>query len=154
MPVQSVIIEGRGPDSQRRVVEVSADGELYVTGGVGQEGSVTMDTLPVDGAAADVDEPAANVAAVVTYAAAAGLRHVITGMSWSYYGGVPVGRITVQDAGVTVFVGDIADEGCGFFVFPSPKRSAAVNTAMVITLAAAGVAGVTGKLSILNHWRE
>jgi len=105
-------------------------------------------------AAADVNEPAANVAAVVTYAPVVGVRHVITGIAWSYYGGVPVGRITVQDAGATVFVMEIADEGCGFIIFPVPKSTALVNTAMVITLAAAGVAGVTGKLSILNHWTE
>jgi len=110
--------------------------------------------VAIAGAAGDVNEPAANVAAVVTYVAAAGLRHVITGVAWSYYGGVPVGRITVQDAGATVFVMDIADEGCGFVVFPVPKVSAVANTAMVITLSAAGVAGVTGKLSILGHWTE
>jgi len=133
-------VEIKDADSDLRA-QVTAQGLNVVAG-------------PVDFAAADVDEPLANVAAVVTYAAAAGLRHVITGVAWSYYGGVPYGRITVQDAGANVFVQDIADEGCGFVVFPSPKRSAVANTALVITLAAAGVAGVEGKLSILSHWTE
>lgn len=111
--------------------------------------------VAIAGAAGDIHVPAANVAAVVTYPAAAGLSHAITGMAWSYFGGVPVaGRLTVTDAGVTVFDVDIADEGVGFVVFPVPKVSALPNTAMVVTLAAAGVAGVTGKLSILGHWTE
>ena len=152
MPIEQVQIVGRGPDEQRRAVEVTDDGHLLVETAPGS--AVAVDAQPVDCAAADVNEPAANVAAVVTYAGAAGLRHVITGVAWSYYGGVPYGRVTIQDAGVDVFVMDIADEGCGFVGFPCPKRSAAYNTNMVITLAAAGVAGVTGKLSILNHWTE
>lgn len=113
---------------------------------------LTTDSLPVAGAAADVNVPAVNTAAVVTYAAVAGVRHVITGMAWSYYGQVPVGgSIIVTDAGATVFSEAIADEGCGFFIFPEPKQSAIVNTAIVITLAAGGAA-CFGRLNILNHW--
>jgi MYXO-CTERM domain-containing protein len=42
-------------------------------------------------ASADVNAPAANTAAVVTYAADATHKHAITGIAWSYAGGIPVG---------------------------------------------------------------
>ena len=119
---------------------------------LGGGGGLSVDVAPVTAAAADVNAPAVNTAAVVTYGAAATTRHVITGVAWSYVGGIPTGgNLTITDAGATVFNIDIAEEGPGFFSFPSPKRSALVNTAMVITLAAGG-AGITGKLSVLNHW--
>jgi hypothetical protein len=114
-----------------------------------------VDEAAVACAAADVHAPAANTAAVVTYAGVAALRHVITGLVWSYAGGIPVGgNLKVDDvAGTTVFTMDIDESGPGIIVFPKPKRSAAVNTAIIITLTAGG-AGVTGKVSILNHWME
>ena len=103
----------------------------------------------------DVHAPAADTAAVVTYAAAAGLRHVITGITWSYKGADPTGgNLKVEDvSGTVIFTMDINKEGPGIIVFPVPKRSAAVNTALIITLAAGG-GSCTGKLSILNHWTE
>lgn len=105
-------------------------------------------------AAADVNAPAVNTAAVVTYTADATHKHIISGVAWSYSGGIPVGgRLTITDGGVTIFDTDITDSGCGSFEFPRPKIGAAVNSALVITLAAAG-ASVTGKLSIENHWIE
>lgn len=115
-------------------------------------------TIPIsqgiDADAGDVHAPAANTAAGVTYAAVAGQQHFISGVAWSYYGGIPIGgNLTITDAGATVFNIDICEEGPGFFDFVPPKRSAAINTAMVATLTAGGVA-VTGKLSILGHWSE
>lgn len=116
--------------------------------------AVTAREESIVAAAADVNAPAVNTAAVVTYGASAGNYHVITGVAWSYIGGVPVGgNLLITDAGATVFSIDIAEEGPGFFTFPAPKRGAAVNTAMVVTLAAGG-AGITGKVSVLNHWLE
>ena len=113
---------------------------------------VTGYVSSADAAAADVNAPAVNTAAVVTYGAVAGQRHYITGVAWSYYGGIPTaGNLTITDAGATVFNLDINEEGPGVFTFPITKRSAAVNTIMAITLTAAGAA-VTGKLSILGHW--
>jgi hypothetical protein len=104
--------------------------------------------------AADVSAPAANTAAVVTYAAEAGRAHVVSGIVWSYQGGDPTGgNLKIEDgAGVVVFNVDITTEGAGFFPFPVPKRGTK-NTAYIITLAAGG-ASVVGKLSILNHWTE
>lgn len=106
---------------------------------------------PVAGAAADVHAPAVNTAAIVTYALVAGQQHYITGVAWSYYGGIPTGgNLTITDGGAVVFNVDVNEEGPGFFTFPRPK-SAGVGNAMVITLTAGGAA-VTGKVSILNHW--
>lgn len=116
-------------------------------GGVAQ----AVESEPILGAAADVHAPAANTAAVVTYAADATPRsHIITGIAWSYYGGIPVGgNLQVTDGATVIFNIDIHEEGPGAIEFPRPKKGAN-NTAMAITLAAGG-AGVTGKLSILNH---
>lgn len=105
-------------------------------------------------ATGDVHAPAANTAAVVTYGATGGLKHVITGIAWSYVGGDPTGgNLQITDNGAVVFTMDVSDAGAGIITFPRPKASAVVNTAMVITLAAGG-AGVTGKLSVLGHWTE
>jgi hypothetical protein len=103
----------------------------------------------------DVSAPAANTAAVVTYAAVANERHCIGGIAWSYSGGTPTGgNLKVEDvSGTTVFSIDITAAGPGFIPFSPPKRSAAVNTALIITLAAGG-GGVSGKVSVLGHWRE
>ena len=136
-------------------VQSTPGGEAFVVtqGAAGAE-AWPISIPPVVCAAVDVHEPAANIAAVVTYAGVAGIRHVITGLAWSYVGGIPAGgTLTVTDAGNTVFVIGISEEGPGFITFPSPKRSAAVNTPMVATLAAGG-AGITGKINILNHWTE
>ena len=106
----------------------------------------------VDAAAANIHAPAVNTAAVVTYGAVATQRHYITGVAWSYYGGIPTGgNLTITDAGAAVFNVDINEEGPGFFTFPVTLRSGAVNQALVTTLTAGGAA-VTGKLSMLGHW--
>lgn len=124
------------------------------------DGTYALATVPmldrsgVACAAADVNAPAANTAAVVTYAATPALKHCISGIAWSYSTGLPVGgNIIIQDAGVTVFNLDITEDGERAIEFPRPKKSALVNTAMVIILAAGGV-GITGKLSVISHWLE
>ena len=105
--------------------------------------------------AADVNAPAVNTAAVVTYAADATKKHVITGVAWSYAGGTPVGgNLKIEDVvGTVIFTVDIDKSGPGGYEFPRSKIGAAANTAMVVTLAAGG-AGVTGKVSVENHWLE
>ena len=102
----------------------------------------------------DVSAPAVNTAAVVTYTGDATKKHVITGIAWSYAGGTPVGgNLQITDGGAVVFTVDIDKSGPGGYEFPRPKIGMATNSAMVITLAAGG-AGVTGKISIENHWLE
>lgn len=136
-----------------RMIEIDDDGNLYVTGAFDIELGATVGITPVPGTVADVDAPAVNVAAVVTYAAVAGQQHHITGVAWSYYGGIPTGgNLQITDAGGTVFDIDINEEGPGFVTFPCPKL-AGVGNAMVVTLTAAGAA-VTGKVSVLNHWTQ
>ena len=107
---------------------------------------------PVNAAAAKKDEPAVNVAAVVTLAALAERRHHLTYIAFSYEGAAPAGgNLKVEDvSGTTVFSVDITLEGHDFLEFFNPLRSAAPNTAMIVTLAAAG-ASVTGKLSIGSY---
>lgn len=101
----------------------------------------------------DVHAPASNTAAVVTYTAKVNRRHVISGFAWSYKGGAPVGNLKIEDgSGNVVFTMDVTAEGAGFISFPEPKKGT-TNRAMIIT-AAAGGSGVTGKVSILNHWME
>jgi len=95
----------------------------------------------------DVDEPAANTAAVLTYAAVADLAHVLDYVAWSYSGGIPVGgNLTITVGGGTVFSVDIPDEGAGFV--PVFKRGA-IFSAMVVTLAAGGL-GITGKVNAIG----
>jgi len=152
MPAQNVIIGGRGPDQQRRVLEASADGHLFVEAEAGSP--VQTADVPVPGAAIDFDIAPVNTAAVIVYPAMAGLRHVITGVAWSYLGQVPVlGGLVVLDGAIPVFGIGIADEGCGFVIFPEPKISAAAGDTMTITLTAGGAACL-GIISVLNHWTE
>jgi hypothetical protein len=105
-------------------------------------------------AAGDIHAPAANTAAVVTYPAPPALSHVITGVAWSYSGGIPVGgRLTVvTTTHGTVFDIDIAEEGAGAITFPVPKMAAPTDV-MTVTLAAGGAA-ITGKVNVLSHWVE
>lgn len=114
-----------------------------------------LDNLsPVPCSSGDVSVPAANTAAVVTYAAVSGRKHIITGIAWSYNAVPTNGNLKVEDvSGTTVFSMDITAAGPGVITFPQPKCSVAANTAMIVTLAAGG-ALVTGKLSILNHYLE
>lgn len=108
-----------------------------------------LQTIGVD--TGDVHEPAANTAAVVTYAAATDRQHVISGVAWSYNAAPTGGSLKVENgAGTTVFIMGITAAGPGVILFPVPKAGA-TDTAMVVTLAAGGAA-VTGKLSVLNHW--
>lgn len=108
---------------------------------------------PVLAATADVHAPAADTAAVVTYSAASGQKHIISGIAWSYNGAPTGGNLKIEDgSGVTVFDMDITSAGAGIIEFPFPKAGS-VNTAMIITLAAGG-GTVVGTLSVLNHWKE
>jgi len=109
---------------------------------------------PVLDSTSDVNVPAANAAATVTYPAVAGAQHCLSGLAWSYAGGTPTGgNLQVQDGnGNVVFTMDITAAGPGQVYFRPAKKGTA-NTAMTITLAAGG-AGVSGKLSVLGHWTE
>lgn len=110
-------------------------------------------TTSIGVSTADVHAPAANTAAQITYAAVAKRAHAVSGVAWSYSGTPTGGNLKLENgAGNTVFALDISSAGAGLIVFPHPKRGAP-NTALIVTLAAGG-AGVSGKLSVLNHWED
>jgi len=100
----------------------------------------------------DVDEPAANTDAVITYAAVRGACHVITGLAWSYDNVPTNGNLSIAVGGATIFSMDITTGGAGFIIFPAPKHGSKGKN-MVVTLSAGG-SGVTGKVNVLNHWVE
>ena len=137
---------------------VDADGHQQIDiqampGGGVLLGDVRED--PVTCSSGNVNAPAVNTAAIITKAAVAGLKHVITGIAWSYAGGLPTGgNLKVEDVAANiVFDIDITEEGPGFVPFNPPQKTAAAATALIITLAAAGAA-VTGKVNILGYRTE
>ncbi len=106
------------------------------------------------GASANGNIPGSpNAAAVVTFAAVAGKRHIITGVAWSYDATPTGGSIVVSDnlAGTLLSL-TITASGPGFIPFPMPMASD-VGAVLTITLAAAGAA-VSGRVWALNHWTE
>jgi hypothetical protein len=100
----------------------------------------------------DVAVPSANAAATVTYNAIVGLSHVLSGVAWSYSGSPTGGNLQITDGGTVVFELDITSAGPGFVPFSPPKRFA-VDSQVVITLAAGG-SGVSGKVNALGHWEQ
>lgn len=139
-------------------------GDAYVYGGASwtvvptarlDSGTNVIGKVGIDPAlmaAADVHAPAANTAAVVTYAAAgAGISHVIAGVAWSYNAAPTGGNLKIEDvSGTTILTLDITAAGPGFIPFPVPLKGDA-NAALIVTLAAGG-ASATGKVSVLGHW--
>lgn len=141
------IVYTDGSTGRKALVKTTADGTQHLPNQV---------SAPCTAAAADLHAPAANTAAVVTYAATASVKHVITGIAYSYTGSGTLagGNLKVEDvSGTTVFTMNIQDKKEGVLVFPRPLRAAAVNTALIVTLAAGG-ANVSGTVSVLNHWTE
>lgn len=116
--------------------------------------AINQHELPIAANTADVNAPAANTAAVVTYnAGAAGVQHCLSGVAWSYSAAPTNGNLKIEDgSGNTVFSMDITAAGAGVLYFTPPKKGSAA-TALIITLAAGGAA-VSGKVSVLGHWTE
>ena len=101
-------------------------------------------------AASNVHHPAANTAAVVTIAYAAGRRVKVSGIAWSYDGS-PAAATTLSAAidGSTVWGVDIVAAGPGDVTFAPPIDFTPATTSVVFTLPAGG-AGVSGKLNVLT----
>ena len=97
-------------------------------------------------------QPAANTAGVINFPMAAGVKHVIGGVAWSYDAAPTGGLLTIVAEGVAIFEVDITAAGPGFFPF-SPGLAARRNFGMTITLAAGG-AGIRGRLNVLSYWTE
>ncbi len=101
----------------------------------------------------DVHAPSSNTAAVLTYSAVTGQRHVLSGLAWSYSATPTSGNLKIEDgAGTTIFSLDITTAGPGFVPF-APPLSGSASTALIVTLAAGG-SGVSGKLNVLGHSKE
>ena len=114
-----------------------------------------LKSAPVEGityfdpAAALVDVPLANVAAVVTVAAVPGFRHYLKSFAWSYSAAPAAGStMIVTDGGVQMFHQYVSAAGPGFQEFPGDRGlRMAANSALVLTLLAGGL-GVLGSVSI------
>ena len=99
----------------------------------------------------DMNRPAVNTAAVITYAAHPGYRHCIDGIIWSY-NAVPTGgflRVNSPAVNASFYV-DITVGGVGFIPV---KRKGPPGAPMIITLAAGGAA-VIGSVNAANYWEE
>lgn len=90
--------------------------------------------------AADLHAPADNTSAVVTYAAAAGVKHYLHDVFWSYDSTLTaVGTLTITDDTVAVFGPlSITQPGPGFLHFDPPIVASVANKAMVVTLTTGG----------------
>ena len=95
---------------------------------------------------ADVNLPAANVAAIVTRAASASRKQRVYQLLWSYSAAPTGGRVRVQLGTLLVRDVDITAAGPGSVRFEPPLDSAD-NEEMAVTLSAGG-AGITGKLNV------
>jgi hypothetical protein len=91
---------------------------------------------------------AANTAVVITYAADAVNQHTMHGLVVSYAGAAPTGgSVKVENgSGNIVFQADLTAQGPIWL--PAPLIGT-VNTAMIVTLAAAG-ASCVGKVNVLG----
>ncbi len=104
---------------------------------------------PIKATSADVHVPAVNTAAVLTYAADVNQRHVIGQVTVSYDAAPTAGLLTITNGGTTVFSVAVTAAGPAPLVFEPPLMGS-YNSALVITLAAAGAA-VTGRVNA-RHW--
>ena len=95
----------------------------------------------------DDHQPSANTAAVVTLAADSEQCHVITSITFGYNATPTSGSVVVTAGGTTIFSVPVAAAGAGQIHFPyGLHNDAALNEAVVVTLAAAG-ASVTGRIN-------
>lgn len=113
-------------------------------------GEAAKAQAPHQGFPGDVSNPAANVAAIVTYAAMVGRTHCIQGIYFAYDDTPAASLLQVVAGGRVLFSCYITWHGMGFL--PLTKKGLP-GEAMVITLPAGGV-GISGSLSIGNHWTE
>lgn len=117
---------------------------------VGEDGAYT----PLRGTQSTVDTnevhaPAANTAAVLTYAAETGVAHAVKDLCFSYAGSGALsgGNLKIEDGSDTVFSIDISTKEWG--CLPITRRGTA-GRAMTITLAAGG-ADVSGKVNASHY---
>jgi len=132
-------------------IEGGSAKKVFLVGGEDEQviGNVGARSIPVN--TAHLSVPAGNTASVITLPAAGiDVHNVVSELFWSYSAAPAGGRITIQDGiGSFVFDLDIIAGGPDSISFKRPKRGTA-NTAMIITLAAAGGV-IVGKLNITAY---
>lgn len=85
--------------------------------------------------------PAANTAAVATKAAAANTRHFITGISFSYAGGLAaIVSVQIKSATTVIATFKVDADGAYDFDFARPIRANAANELVSVTVPAGGAA--------------
>lgn len=116
---------------------------------------VVTEGIPLDANANHRAVSGAGAAATVTFAAVAKARHVIEGLHVGYDGTPQAGAyVQIEDvAANVVYKMPITAAGLAPINFPRPIRSAAVNTAMIITLSAGG-GTVLGYINVLGYHRD
>lgn len=116
---------------------------------------INIPGAPVVGTTDDVNIPAVNTAAVVTYAARDGFAQCVGGVGWSYNltpSGTG-GTLTVEDSDAnTLKKWQITSAGPGFIPFDPPLRSSR-SKGITITLSAGG-SGVQGMTYTTGRWEE
>lgn len=88
----------------------------------------------------------ANTAVTQTFAAVAGQAHRLTSLVVSYSAAPTGGRVTVAEGVTTLLEVDVTTAGPTVVPLPAGGLKGSVNTAMTVTLAAAGT-GVVGKVN-------
>jgi len=107
-------------------------------------------SIPV--VATDLHAPTAATAAIVTLAAVAGKKHILSQITYSYSATPTGGNLKIEDDGATIFSIDIPAAGEKQIFFRQPMRQAVANKALVVTLAS-GAGAVVGKVNV-SHWTE
>jgi len=151
--LEPVTIAGGGAGGAVTVVQPTHD-NLNANANIQVNNSDASLTNPVPGyitperVSPNIHEPAANTAAIVTLAAAAGTRHVLGLLTWSYDDDPTGGSLTFQHGVTTLFKVDITSGGPGFFQF-NPPILGDDGVSMTFTLTAGG-AGISGIVSVIS----
>lgn len=98
----------------------------------------------------------ANAAAVITKAAVAAKRHVLGGVVLSAAAAAAAGTLTIEDvSGTTVFSCGVnfASTGGTLYIPLHNMKTAAVNTALIVTLSALGASAI-GKVNLVGYFTE
>jgi len=145
--------------SQYQIIKLATGADGVLDGLIEMAPQAPGASLPVaqpelDWAAADTVTSGGGAAATLTYAAAPGVTHVISGVAWGYSTAPVVSTLTITDNAVPVFVlGVPAVAGIWSVNFNPPRRCSAANQALVIT-ASAGGGAVLAYVNVLGHWTE
>lgn len=147
----SSVVPKLGEFSEQQLPSVQVSQEIAGLGLAASSFSDANDTV-APASPARHHSPAANTAAVVTFAADPGTKHVITKINWSYDAEPTSGLLTVSSGGQTVFSQFITASGPGFHDFHEGLKGPA-NSAMVVTLSAGGT-DVSGAVSVTGYRKE